>query len=168
MKLVDTLAATPDLLEGMLLDFPPERLRWSPPDWVAAPAERFTALATICHLRDIERDGYHVRLRRVVSEVLPDLQSVDGFQLERERNYAGDSPDRALAAFRAARKETVQLVRGWAPGDFERRATFAEYGTLSAAGLLHLLSSHDLQHLSGLRWLLARASAGDGRASRLD
>ncbi|HEX7487270.1 MAG TPA: DinB family protein [Anaeromyxobacteraceae bacterium] len=162
MSLLDTLASFPDLLDGALLDFQPELLRWAPPDWTAAPAERFTAVATVCHLRDIERDGYHVRLRRVVSEVVPDLPSVDGFELERERNYAGDSPERALADFRAARRETVQVAHGWAATDFARKATFAEYGTVTASGLLHLLSSHDLQHLSGLRWLLARASASRG------
>jgi len=101
----------------------------------------------------------HVRLRRVVSEVLPDLPSVDGFQLERDRNYAGDSPEQALVAFRTARRETVQLVGAFSETDLARQATFAEYGTLTASGLMHLLSSHDWQHLSALRWLLARASA---------
>jgi len=158
VSVLDTLASTPDVLEATLRDFPPALSTWAPPDWAASPAEHFTALANVCHLRDIERDGYHVRLRRVVAEVLPDLASVDGFALERERNYAADSMERALAEFRAARAETVRLVRGWAPGDAGRKATFAEYGTLTAAGLLHLLCSHDLQHLAGLRWLLARAS----------
>lgn len=102
MELLDSLASTPDLVERTLFDFPPELLRWAPPDWAAAPAEPFTGLATVRHLRDIERDGYHVRLRRVASEVLPDLAAVDGFQLERERDYAGDSAERAQDAFRAA------------------------------------------------------------------
>jgi hypothetical protein len=158
-SLLDALASMPDLVERTLLDFPPELLRWAPPDWAACPAEPFTALATICHLRDIERDGYHVRLRRATSEVLPDLPSLDGLRLERERDYAGDSAERAMSAFRAAREETLRMVRGFTAGDLARTATFAEYGTVTAGGLLHLLCSHDLQHLSGLRWLLARASA---------
>lgn len=162
MALLDDLESMPDLLETTLRDFPPARWIWVPPDWAASPAEHFSALANVCHLRDVERDGYHVRLRRVVGETLPDLASVDGFQLERERNYAGDSLERALGEFRAARVETVRLVRGWSPDDFGRQATFAEYGTLTARGLLHLLCSHDLQHLAGLRWLLARASAIPG------
>lgn len=163
MPLLDTLAATPDLLEAVLADVPAPLLRWAPPDWAAAPAEPFTALATVCHLRDLEVDGYHLRLRRTRDEDRPDLASVDGFALERERDYAGDDVARALAAFRAARQETLRLVRGWTPAQLARQATFAEYGTVTAAGLLHLLASHDLQHLSGLRWLLARASALPGR-----
>jgi hypothetical protein len=159
MDLLDNLSSMPDRLEATLRDFPRARWGWAPPDWAAAPAEQFTALATVCHLRDIERDGYHLRLRRVVVEHLPDLASVDGFQLARERDYAGDSMERALGEFRAARAETMRMARAWSPADAERRANFAEYGTLTAQGLLHLLCSHDLQHLAGLRWLLARASA---------
>jgi DinB superfamily len=159
VTLLETLATMPDLLEATLQDFPPPLWNWAPPDWAAAPAEQFSALATVCHLRDIERDGYHLRLNRVAREEQPDLASIDGFALQRERNYAGDSLPLALAAFREARAETVRLVRGWGPEVKQRQATFAEYGTLTASGLLHLLASHDLQHLSGLRWLLARASA---------
>jgi DinB superfamily len=156
---LEILASAPLALESAVRDFRPALLTWTPPDWEAAPAERFSALATVCHLRDIEREGYHVRLRRVVEEERPDLASVDGFQLERERNYAADSIERALEEFRAARAQTMALVRGWPSGAETRRATFAEYGTVTAAGLLHLLCSHDLQHLAGLRWLLTRASA---------
>ena len=159
MNLHEALQRMPDRLEAMLREFPVAQIGWTPPDWAAAPAEEFSALATVCHLRDIERDGYHVRLRRVIHEELPDLASVDGFWLERERRYAEDSLERALADFRAARSETLELVGGWSAQDLARKATFAEYGMLTAAGLLHLLSSHDLQHLAGLRWLLARASA---------
>jgi len=159
MRLLESLASTPDLLERTLADFTPRLLRWVPPDWAAAPAEPFTALATVCHLRDLEVDGYHLRLRRTLAEDRPDLPSVDGFRLERERGYAGEDLARALQAFRQARQETLRLVREWTPEALARQTTFAEYGTVTAAGLLQLLASHDLQHLSGLRWLLARASA---------
>jgi len=159
MSLFEQLAAAPDLIEAAVRDFAPAQLDWTPPDWASAPAEHFSALGTICHLRDIETVGYHVRLKRIVGEHRPDLASVDGFALSKERNYSAESIDRALAEFRAARRESLELVRKWSAADFDRTATFAEYGTLTARGLLHLLSSHDLQHLSGLRWLLTRASA---------
>jgi hypothetical protein len=157
--MLEQLAAAPDHLESVVRDFAPTQLDWTPPDWAAAPAEQFSALATVCHLRDIERIGYHVRLERIVTERHPDLESVDGFALADQRNYRGESMDRALAEFRVARAESVERVRRWSTADFDRTATFAEYGKLTARGLLHLLSSHDLQHLSGLRWLLVRASA---------
>jgi hypothetical protein len=125
-------------------------------DWNECPAERFTALGHVCHMRDIERDGYHVRLARVVDEELPDLLSIDGYELARARRYDDDSLDQALADFRAARAETLRRVRAWAPDAGTRAATFGDLGRVTATGLLHVLRSHDLQHLAGLHWLLAR------------
>ncbi|MFT3837962.1 MAG: DinB family protein [Myxococcaceae bacterium] len=159
MSIIEQLAAGPDLIEAAVRDFKPSMVGWTPSSWEAAPAEHFSALGNICHLRDIEKDGYHVRVHRVVAEDKPDLASVDGFALAKERHYENDQIDRALAEFRAARTETIARIRKWSAADFDRTCTFAEYGTLTARGLLHLLASHDLQHLSGLRWLLARASA---------
>ncbi|MBS2024227.1 MAG: DinB family protein [Deltaproteobacteria bacterium] len=158
MTLLEQLANAPDLFEATLRDFPPALVNWTPPDWEAAPAEHFSALGTMCHLRDIEVDGYHVRLRRVAVETEPDLASVDGYALAVERKYAEESLERVVAEFRAARRVTLAYVSAWAT-EYERTATFAEYGRLSGRGLLQLLASHDLQHLSGLRWLLARGSA---------
>src|SRR4051812_47242106 len=96
-RVIEGLKRTPDELEALVAEFSAATLGWSPPDWEASPAEQFSALETACHLRDIERDGYHVRLRRVVEEALPDLASVDGLQLARERRYARDDARRALA-----------------------------------------------------------------------
>jgi hypothetical protein len=159
MSLIEQLAAAPALIEAAVRDFSPSKLDWTPPDWASAPAEHFSALGTVCHLRDIETVGYHLRLKRIATETKPDLASVDGFALAKERHYSAESLDRVLSEFAAARRESLELVRKWSAADFERTATFAEYGILTGRGLLHLLSSHDLQHLSGLRWLLTRASA---------
>jgi hypothetical protein len=154
--LLDALAATPDELDALLRAFPRDRLRWTPPDWNECPAERFTALGHVCHMRDIERDGYHVRLARVIDEELPDLVSIDGYELARTRRYDDDSLDQALADFRAARAETLRRIRTWTPDAGARAATFGDLGRVTATGLLHVLRSHDLQHLAGLHWLLAR------------
>jgi len=37
------------------------------------PGEPFCAIEHVCHLRDIERDGYHVRIRRLLTEDNPSL-----------------------------------------------------------------------------------------------
>ena len=109
-----------------------------------------------CHLRDIEIDGYHQRIRRMLEETEPDLPSIDGYELARERRYASADPDDVLAAFRAARERTVQRIRDLTGGQLARRGTFAEYGSVTLAGLLHYLASHDQQHLACMQWLLGR------------
>jgi hypothetical protein len=53
---------------------------------------------------------------------------------------------------------TLDLISGLAP---QQRARTAEFdgAPVTAAGLAHLLCSHDQQHLAGLQWLLARIDA---------
>src|SRR5262249_52797107 len=110
-------------------------------------------------LRDIEIDGYHVRFRRLLEEENPDLASLDGYQLARERGYARADPVRALAEFRAARRSTLELLARAGADQLKRRGTFAEYGEITLRGLIHYLCSHDQQHLACMYWLLGRMAS---------
>ncbi|MDE2140554.1 MAG: DinB family protein, partial [Gammaproteobacteria bacterium] len=51
----------------------------------------FSVLENICHLRDIEIEGYGVRLHRVLAENHPALPDINGAQLARERYYSEQS-----------------------------------------------------------------------------
>jgi hypothetical protein len=107
-------------------------------------------------VRDIEREGYLLRFRRLLAEDRPLLASIDGYALVQERGYAHDDAGRALAAFRAARAETVELLRGLDAAQWRRQGEFEGYGSVTVRGLAHYLCSHDYQHLSGLQWLLGK------------
>lgn len=157
--MLDELSATPDRFAALLRELPERHWHWLPADWVGATDERFDAIGQACHLRDIEIDGYHARFARTLTEDRPELVSLDGHALARERAYADADPLAALAAFREGRAQTVARLRTLAPEDWERRATFAEYGEVSVRGLAHLLIGHDLQHLAWMRNLLAMAPA---------
>ena len=50
----------------------------------------------------------------------------------------------------------VALASSMSRWDEHRSATFGALGVVTAESLLHLLRSHDLQHLAGLHWLRAR------------
>jgi hypothetical protein len=154
-----TLAAFPDQLEAHFAAFAPALHQWAPAAWDGVPSEPLTALEQICHVRDIERDGYRVRFRRTLAEDRPRLASIDTDALVRERDYAHADPARALAAFRAARGETVALLTGLAADQLARPAVFDGYGAVTLRGLIHFLCSHDQQHLAGLQWLLGKALA---------
>jgi biotin carboxylase len=116
-------------------------------------------LEWICHVRDIEIDGYHVRFQRALHEINPTLVSIDSEALAKERSYATSSASEAFAVFRAARAKTVQLISGLSLEQFTRTAVFEGYGPLSLRSLVHYLCSHDLQHLAGLQWLLGEIEA---------
>lgn len=137
----------------------PDHANWAPQSWNGIPSESFTPIEQICHVRDIETDGYQVRLRRALAEPNPSLADIDGYRLARERNYAHADAAQALAAFRQARADTVALISDLSGAELERPATFGDYGIVSVRSLVHLLCSHDQQHLAGLQWLLGRIEA---------
>lgn len=155
MHLIDELSAMPGELGQAVKDFPRDVWNWKPISWEGSPGENFSAVGHVCHLRDIELDGYQQRISRVLSEDCPSLVSIDGYRLAEERRYDEDDLGSALSSFISARGETLSLLRGVRDSDMRRRTIFAEYGEISLGGLLHLLRSHDLQHLACLQWLLA-------------
>ena len=153
------LAQFPQQLEGFYDAIPHEYKLWAPASWEGIPSEPFTALEQICHVRDIEIEGYQVRLRRALLEENPFLPSIDGLSLARERDYGATSASDALEALRQARARTVEMVSVLDAQELARPAVFQGYGPVTILGLVHYLCSHDQQHLSGLQWLLGRIAA---------
>ena len=116
----------------------------------------------MCHVRDIERLGYHVRIERMLTEDGPALASLDSYELAARSRYDDADPREALAAFRAARASTVRRLESVTGGAARRRGTFAEYGPLTLRSLVHYLASHDLQHLACMDWLLGKLHGESG------
>jgi hypothetical protein len=158
--LAHTLAALADFprqLEAHVAAVPPGMLRWTPGDWAGCPSERLTVVEQLWHLRDIEIDGYHVRFPRTLEETHPLLADIDGEALAVQRCHGERDPHQALREFKQARAQTVALLQSLDADAFERTARF-DGGTITLRGLVHMLCSHDHQHLAGLQWLLARHS----------
>ncbi len=153
---LDALSAFPDELEAHYSAIPESFRNWAPGSWAGVPSEPFAATGHVCHIRDIEIDGYQVRFRRVLQESNPFLDSLDGMALAVERSYATANAADALSTFRTARAETLGLLRGLTPEQLARKGEFEGYGPVTLAGLIHFLCSHDQQHLSGLQWLLGK------------
>src|SRR5688572_9442054 len=153
---LEILSMTPVRIEALFRMVRPEHVRFRPEDWTAVPGEMFSPAEQACHLRDLEIEGYHVRIRRMSTERNPDLASIDSYELAHLRGYARAEPEEALASFRAARAQTVGMLRGLTAEQLQRPGLFAEYGQLTLGGLIHLLCSHDLQHFSSMHWLLTK------------
>lgn len=157
---LSALAAFPDQLEAHFAAFAPEQRHWAPTSWEGVPSEPFTAIEQLCHVRDIEVEGYQLRLRRTIDEDNPLLISLDGEAMARERRYAEADTSAVLADFRRARRETLALIESLSAEQFLRPARFEGYGELTLRSLVHYLCSHDQQHLAGLQWLLGKIEAG--------
>lgn len=159
MPLFTTLLAMPDKFEQLLAQVPDDHLDWEPVNWAGIPSERFSARGHLCHLLDIETLGYQVRFRRTLEESLPELASLDGYQLAQDNQYRQQDPAVQLARFRAARSETVDWLKAQPSPTWQRRARYGGYGEVTLDGLVRLLVSHDHQHLAGMQWLLMRLNA---------
>jgi hypothetical protein len=153
---LDALRSFPDQLEAHFLAVPSGYRQWAPPSWDGVPSEALTAIEQLCHVRDIEIDGYQDRFRRTLHESNPTLPSIDTDALVVQRAYAAADAADVLASFREAHRATVELLEQLAPEQFERTAEFEGYGSVSLRGLVHYLCSHDQQHLAGLQWLLGK------------
>jgi len=157
--LLDELAGMPEELERAIRLVPAGRLHFKPESWGGAPGETFSAMEHVCHVRDIERDGYQVRIQRMLEEENPSLVSIDGYELAKERRYEAANVDEALSTFRTARAATIAHLRGVDESQLSREGFFAEYGPLTLRALVHYLRSHDQQHLAGIQWLAGKIAS---------
>ncbi len=156
---LSALAAFPSQLEAHYAAIPAAFKHWAPPSWVGVPSEAFTAIEQLCHVRDIETEGYHVRFRRTLAETHPVLASIDSEPLAAERCYGAADAAKVLADFRMARIQTMEIVSSLSDAQLRRTAVFEGYGPLTMRSLIHYLCSHDQQHLAGLQWLAGKIDA---------
>ena len=156
---LNALATFPQQLQAHYAAIPDEYKQWAPASWDGVPSEPFTAIEQVCHVRDIEIDGYHVRFRRTLDEHDPVLAAIDSEALALQRRYATQDADAVFWSLRAARAQTVALIIALRPEQLARSAVFEGYGPVTLRALVHYLCSHDQQHLAGMQWLLGKISA---------
>jgi DinB superfamily len=152
---IDALAAFPNQLNYFYGCFARGRTNWKPPCWDGIPSERLTAIEQICHIFDVEVEGYQLRFSRIVSELAPDLPDLPGERMAIERQYANYDAPIVLRKFAEARAKTVEAIKRFSHDELDRVGIF-ENKLTTLAGMVHFLCSHDCQHLSGLQWLLGK------------
>src|ERR1700761_5584498 len=128
MQLADAITALstlPDALVQRTRGLDEARLRFKPDGNV------FSVLESVCHLRDIEVEGYTQRLELLLEEDTPLLPDLDGTALARARRYNQQFFGTALEAFTAARQANLQTLRRLAPVDLERRGEYQNLGVVT-------------------------------------
>jgi len=165
--ILSALRAFPQQLEEFFELVPKEYAHWSPASWEGMPSETLTAIEQICHVRDIEIDGYHVRFARMLAEEKPTLESIDGYALAVQRRYAEADPAEVFSAIRVARSKTLELLEGLSESQLNRSGFFDGYGHVTAKSLIHFLCSHDQQHLAGMQWLLGQIASDSALANTI-
>jgi hypothetical protein len=145
LDLIESLARTPDEVAALVSGLSPQAL-------IAKnlPNE-FSVLENVCHLRDIEVEGYTPRINRILNENHPLLPDVDGALLAIERDYNSQLLTEALDVFGRARQENVSALAGLNRDQFDREGVMEGVGEVTLGSLLLMMRDHDDGHLDDLR-----------------
>jgi hypothetical protein len=148
---LETLQATPARLKGALKGLPKKLLAWRP-----APG-KWSILEIVCHLRDMEREAYLARYRRILAEDNPLLPDIDGDVIALERDYRGQRLGAAVADWSKARRECLKLLKGVRGEKWQRHGTHQSAGRLSMEDFLrrHALGN-DAAHLEQIEAIKRR------------
>jgi DinB family protein len=148
--LIDTLTQTPEIVAGLVKALSGPELR------VKNSTEEFSVVENVCHLRDIEIEGYTVRISKILRENNPLLPDIDGSRLAVEREYHSQNLSEALQAFASARKQNTQTLRGLVTEQFDREGTLEGVGSVTIRGLLLMMRDHDADHVRELSSICER------------
>jgi uncharacterized damage-inducible protein DinB len=146
-ELVSRLHAMPGLLEACAEALPRS-------EWTRQPSPGvFSLVEHCCHLRDLEEEGYTLRLRRMLREERPSLDDFDGAAVAARRAYPTQDLRAALQAFTDARTANLAFLSGLEARALARTATFGEHGTITVERLAELMLEHDTGHRTELEEL---------------
>lgn len=143
MSLTETIAALrkmPETLRQQVAGLTEAQLHYQP------EGGYFSVLENVCHLRDIEIEGYGVRLKRILAEDHPTLPDINGGQLARERRYNEQLLQPALDAFIQARHANLKILEKVTEPQLARTAHLEGVGEITLGRLLELWVEHDRGH----------------------
>ncbi|HEX7085797.1 MAG TPA: DinB family protein [Vicinamibacterales bacterium] len=117
-------------------------------DRVPAPG-KWTARQIVHHLADSEMTSA-IRLRRLLAEDRPLIVGYDQDEFARRLHY--DRPiEASLAAFRAARETTAEILDRLTEEDWAREGTHSESGPYGVLTWLEIYAAHAHGHAEQIR-----------------
>ncbi|HYG12069.1 MAG TPA: DinB family protein [Pyrinomonadaceae bacterium] len=135
-----------DEVQHALADFPIEQLTARP-----LPG-KWSACEIVQHLADSEMRAA-IRLRQLLVEDRPLIQSYDQDAYAARLNYNTRDIAPALDAFRAARATTTQLFAHMSEEDWAREGTHPEHTRYSVDTWLEVYAAHAHDHAAQIRRL---------------
>jgi uncharacterized damage-inducible protein DinB len=136
-----TAARVAEVAQGLA----PEQLRQRPKEGEWCMKE------VMSHLRDLERDLFLPRLRRILEEEWPQFESFDPEAWARSRDHREGSFERDLEEFTAARARTLAFLEALPDGAVARLGLSGYFGPVTLAQFATHVVDHDLEHLAQLR-----------------
>ncbi len=149
-----TLESTPALLARAAESLSPTAAARKP------QPQGFSLLEHVWHLADLEREGYGVRIRRLLTEEDPPLSDFDGERVARERDYQKKDLAQGLDAFRAARTRNLEMLRSTPNSDWKRGGFQESVGRITLEDIPRMMAEHDRGHSREIADLLAHLQGG--------
>jgi hypothetical protein len=115
----------------------------------------FSFVENVWHLADLEREGFGLRIRRILAEESPSLLNFDGGRLAREREYNERDVDRGLALFARARAQNLEILARLRRADWKRSGSQEGVGRITLADIPRLMAEHDRSHGADVAEILA-------------
>lgn len=141
-RIIWNLRSLPNELDDLLNGLDEETMRWRP------IPNKWSIKEIMCHLRDMEREAYLARYRKILSEQNPVLPNVDQDRLAIERDYLNQDVKAALAEFKALRTETIQTLNDAPVEAWSRSGVHETDGPMTIEQLvLRQIKGNDLNHL---------------------
>ena len=146
------IASMPAFLERAFATAGPGRLATMP------AAGGFSLLEHACHLRDLEAEGYSVRVRRLLEEERPELAGFDGARIAIERDYRRQDARSALDAFTQLRTALAARVAALSGDERCREGRFAGK-PVTLEGMVAMMVGHDREHRAEIERLIEEFGA---------
>jgi uncharacterized damage-inducible protein DinB len=148
------LAATPAKLKVALKGLSKKLLLFTP-----SPG-KWSILEIVAHMRDMERDAYIARYRRILAEENPTLPDINGDFIALRDDYRGLKLSDLLRDFVKLRKECLKLLKSVKSAQWDRIGTHETAGPLSMNDLLNRQSIlNDEAHIGQIDGIKKRAAA---------
>ncbi|HZH31205.1 MAG TPA: DinB family protein [Pyrinomonadaceae bacterium] len=142
-------------VQRALANFPGERLTARP-----LPG-KWSACEIIHHLADSEMRAA-IRLRQLLTEDRPAIQSYDEEAYAARLNYNARDIAPALEAFRAARAASAQLLTHLSDADWARAGTHPEHASYTVDTWLEVYAAHAHNHAAQILRLREALNAEAG------
>lgn len=143
-EFADVMEANAQRVRDLVRRFAPDALR------ARSQLDEFSVVEHICHLRDLERDGFTPRISDVLSKKNPHLFDFDGAAVARASDYRAENCDDALEAFVHARSRNVALLRQSPENAIDWAGHYEAGSPVTLGAVLDGVLAHDEDHLQRL------------------
>jgi DinB superfamily len=107
---------------------------------VVSPVEQ------VWHLADLEREGFGVRIERLLNEDAAELPDFDGTEVAKRRNYREKSLHEGMRAFARARQDNIDALQRVTPQEWTRTGVQHGVGPVALCDIPVMIAAHDASH----------------------